>query len=230
MWKRHLLIMGMGLLGLAALGSNLLRIERVKAARDFDPGRWERDDLRAVVEKVNEEFRRDWAARGLRHAERAPSLAVLRRLSLGLTGTIPSLEEIRAVEKVPESQQFEWWLSRLFEDRRYADYWAERLARAYVGTEEGPFLLFRRRRFVAWLSDRLHASDMGYAELARHVLSDEGLWTDKPTVNFVTVTSKQNTEGNPPDPVRLAARTTRAFLGMRIDCLDRKSTRLNSSH
>ena len=55
MWKRHLLIMGMGLLGLAALGSNLLRIERVKAARDFDPGRWERDDLRAVVEKVNEE-------------------------------------------------------------------------------------------------------------------------------------------------------------------------------
>ena len=29
------------------------------------------------------------------------------------------------------------------------------LARAYVGTEDGPFLIYRRRRFVSWLSDQL---------------------------------------------------------------------------
>ena len=47
------------------------------------------------------------------------------------------------------------WLDDLLADRRCADYLAERFARAFVGTEDGPFLLFRRRRFIAWLSDAL---------------------------------------------------------------------------
>jgi hypothetical protein len=43
------------------------------------------------------------------------------------------------------------------------------------------------------------------------------LWTDKPEVNFLTATFDSN-DGKA-DPVRLAARTSRAFLGLRIDCL-----------
>lgn len=219
MWKRHLLFLGLCLVGLSGLGASLLRTERVRTPRDFWSDRVSASGLQQTVDRIDAAFRSDWESKKLQSAARAASNTVVRRLALGLMGTIPSLEELRALEEVPEHDRIEWWLSRVLEDRRFSDYVGERLARAYVGTEDGPFLLFRRRRFVAWLSDRLHKADMGYDEMVRHLLSDEGLWTDNPTVNFVTVTIAPDKDDNPPDAVRLAARTARAFLGVRVDCL-----------
>ena len=71
---------------------------------------------------------------------------------------------------------------------------AERFARAYVGVENGQFLIYRRRRFVLWLSDRLH-ENLRYDQLVRELLTDEGLWTDSPAVNFVTATIDDNEVG-----------------------------------
>jgi hypothetical protein len=217
-WKRNLLFVGLSLVGAASLAGALLQRERIREPENFRPKQWQRSDLGEVVEQVNREFRASWQARGLRSAPRADDLTIARRLSLGLTGTIPSLEEIRALESVPEGERVQWWVARLVEDRRYADYVAERLARAYVGTENGPFLVFRRRRFVSWLSDQLHENEP-YDEVVRKLIDSEGIWTSSPPVNFVTVTIDQD-EGGQPDPVRLAGRTSRAFLGMRIDCLE----------
>jgi len=78
-------------------------------------------------------------------------------------------------------------------------------------------LTYRRRRFLIWLAERLH-ENAAYDDIVTPLICDDGLWTDSPAVNFVTVTSDQN-NNNQPDPIRLAGRTTRAFLGTRIDCL-----------
>ncbi len=167
-----------------------------------------------VVGEVDAEFAAYWDQLGLQPAGAADALTVCRRLSLALTGTVPSLEEIRRLEQISESQRVGWWLGHLCADRRCADYLAERFARVYVGIEEGPFLVFRRRRFTTWLSDRLHAN-VPYDEIVRQLISETGVWTEKPAVNFLTVTSD---EGKP-DEMRLAGRTTRAFLGVRLDCM-----------
>jgi hypothetical protein len=225
-WTRNLLFIGLSLCGVAALAGSLYNGNRIADPESYQPQRYERDDFRHVVEQVNADFRGQWQTAALQHAPRADDLIIARRLSLGLTGTVPSLEEIRALEAQPEAQRIEWWLSRLLEDRRYSDYVAERFARAYVGTENGPFLVYRRRRFVSWLSDRLY-ENYPYDQLARRLLSDEGLWTDSPAVNFVTVTLDKNND-NEPDEIRLAARTARAFLGMRIDCLQCHDDRLGN--
>jgi hypothetical protein len=145
-------------------------------------------------------------------------LTVARRISLGLTGTIPSLEEIRQFESWPDGGRVERWLRETLADRRYADFVAERLARAYVGVEDGPFLLYRRRRFVSWLSDQL-SDNVAYDRIVRQLISESGLWTDTPATNFVTVTIQPNGDTGP-DPNRLAARVARAFLGIRIDCAE----------
>ncbi len=226
MWIRNVLFIGLSLCGVGALAGGLYNGNRIADPENYQPQRYERDDFRQVVEQVNAEFRGDWQTAELQHAPRADDLIIARRLSLGLTGTVPSLEEIRALEAQPEAQRSEWWLSRLLEDRRYSDYVAERLARAYVGTENGPFLVYRRRRFVSWLSDRLH-ENYPYDQLVRRLISDEGLWTDTPAVNFVTVTLDKNND-NRPDEIRLAGRTARAFLGMRIDCLQCHDDRLGN--
>ncbi len=77
-------------------------------------------------------------------------------------------------------------------------------------------ILYRRRRFVAWLADQL-AQNRPYDQLVRELIASEGLWTNKPATNFLSVTVQTDSK-NQPDPVRLAGRVTRAFLGLRLDC------------
>lgn len=226
MWLRNLVFIALCLAGFGALAANLLSSSRIRNPQSFAPERYEQPDLREIVTQVDEQFRQRWQTEGLPAARKADELAIVRRLSLGLTGTVPSLEELRHLERHSRGEQVEWWLSRLLEDRRYADYVAERLARAYVGTEEGPFVFYRRRRFVAWLGDRLQ-ENAAYDQVVRMLLSDTGLWTSNPAVNFLTVTLDDNKEEQP-DEKSLAGRTTRAFLGMRIDCLQCHDDRLGN--
>lgn len=174
-------------------------------------------DMAQTARAIDASFEKQWEEEELQCAPRADDLKIARRISLALTGAIPSLEDIRRLEAMESEQRIEWWISSLLETRRCTDYMAERLARAFVGTENGPFLVFRRGRFVSWVSDRLY-ENYPYDELTRRLLADTGLWTDSPPVNFVSVTIDNN-ESNQPDPIRLAARTSRAFIGLRIDCL-----------
>jgi hypothetical protein len=136
-------------------------------------------------------------------------------LSLGLTGTIPSLQEIRQFE-ARDGDRLQWWLDGLLRDGRFHDYLAERLARAYVGTEDGPFIIYRRRRFVSWLSDQVR-DNRPYNQVVHDMIASDGVWTGEPAVNFIVVTADQ-AKKNKPDPERLAGRVARAFLGVRLDC------------
>lgn len=230
MWARNFLFILLCLAGLGMIASSLLDRNRIDTPNTFTGGQARlvstsppmksdsaSEEWPQITSRINAEFEKHWQAQGLSHAEKANEFAIVRRLSLALTGTIPSVEEIRALERVKPEDRVEWWVAHLLEDRRFADYVAERLARAYVGTEDGPFILYRRRRFVTWLADHLHRNER-YDKIVTELIADTGLWNASPAVNFVTVTAQQN-KGNKPDEIRLAGRTTRAFLGMRIDCL-----------
>jgi hypothetical protein len=202
------------------LGGGLALARGVLLPAQLTPPRAEQASARPVplgpiVEQVNAAVRRQWAEKGLQPAPPAPELAVVRRLSLALTGSIPSLEELRHYETRPPEGRIESWLDDLLHDRRAADYLAERFARALVGNEDGPFIVFRRRRFSTWLSDAILAN-RPYDALVRDLIADQGIWTDHPATNFVSVTYTEDTKT--PDPERLAARVSRAFLGIRLDC------------
>lgn len=173
--------------------------------------------FREVVERVDQATQDQIDRAALQCAAGADSLVVCRRLSLALAGSGMSLEEIRAIEQIPEEQRVAWWVEHLLSSQRWADYFSQRLARACVGTHQGPFVLFRRRKFNTWLSEQL-AKDTPYDEIVRQMIASEGLWTDTPAVNFVTATMDEQNNGRA-DPIRLAGRTSRAFLAMRIDCL-----------
>lgn len=172
--------------------------------------------MQEVVDLVNAARRAGMDDRSLRGASAADWLTTCRRISLALVGSGVSLEEIRTLERLPEEQREAAHLKNLLGDPRFHGYWAERWTRYLVGADEGPFVVYRRRRFRHWLTDQL-AANRGYDQIVRDLITAEGLWTDRPEVNFLTVTFDSN-DGNP-DPIRLAARTSRAFLGLRIDCL-----------
>ncbi len=216
MWIRNLLFLSLVLVGATALSAVLFPAVLPTRPRHNHGPAFTSADLARIVAKVNASFRARWFAASLEPAPRAAELTIARRLALGLIGRIPSLQEIRQLEVYQGAQRLDWWLAGLLEDRRSSDYLAERLARVFVGTEDGPFLIYRRRRFVSWLSDEL-LQNRPYDVLVRELVAATGLWTDSPATNFLTVTVMQG-DKNQPNAERLAGRVTRAFLGIRLDC------------
>ena len=75
---------------------------------------------------------------------------------------------------------------------------AELEARPGVGRDYSPRHLFDR--VPAVLADQLHRTGddaVAYDQLVRQLIADKGLWTDAPSVNFVTVTLDQNNDNAP---------------------------------
>jgi len=170
--------------------------------------------LGAAVARLNEQFHKQWKAENVQVVDTVDDFSVLRRLSLAMFGTVPSLEDIRAFEADDQSNKIDRWVVKMLQDSRYSDYFAERLARSLVGVEEGPFIVFRRDRMTAWLAEQLH-KDASWSQMTKELIDAEGLWTDRPAANFITVARIED-EGL--DVNKLAGRTVRTFLGQRIDC------------
>ena len=170
-------------------------------------------DLKVAVARLDRELGRRWKAESVTPTPPAPDLQVLRRLSLALHGTNPSLEEIRQFEDDRRPDRLEHFTRRLLADVRFADYFAERLARGFVGTEGGQFVTYRRERFVDWLAERMQ-KNTPYDVLVREMIATEGLWTGQPATNFITAAVNNGAV----DANKLAGKSVRAFLGQRIDC------------
>jgi hypothetical protein len=180
----------------------------------------EPSELMPVERQIDAEFARRWTDQHVTPAPGAPALQVLRRLSLALHGSVPSLEEIRQFEEDsrPEVEKLNDWTRHMLADPRFSDYFAERLARAFVGKEDGQFVIYRRDRFVAWLSKQLKEGTP-YDDIVRQMIASEGIATDRPATNFVVAAHDNADEkGNKLDENKLAGKTVRAFLGQRIDC------------
>lgn len=171
-------------------------------------------ELEGPVARLDAWFQKRWEEEGVLPAAPADELTVFRRMSLALFGAVPSLEEIRAFEQDTESGRIHRWLAVMLKDPRYSDYMADRLSRSLVGVEQGPFIIFRRDRLTDWLSEQLQR-DVSWSQMTRDLIAAEGLWTDHPSANFITIARMENEEL---DENKLAGRTVRAFLGQRIDC------------
>lgn len=176
----------------------------------------EQDSIANAIQEINELWSASLEERGMQPADPADWMTNCRRISLALVGNGLSLEEIRQLEQVPKPAREAAHLQNLLKDPRFHHYWAERWTRFLVGTDGGQFIVYRRRRFKIWLAE-VFAANRRYDQMVRDLITAEGLWTDQPQVNFLTATFDSN--NNQADPVRLAARTSRAFLGLRIDCL-----------
>lgn len=171
------------------------------------------DELPSVVAEIDGYFEELWEQQELTPAQPADEILLLRRLALSLMGTVPSLEEIRQFEPDDQPDRIERWTQRYVNDPRFADYFAERLARCFVGVDGGQFIVFRRDRFVSWLSDQL-AANTPYDQIVRQMISSKGLWTGEPQTNFIT----SAVANGDLDENKLAARSVRAFLGQSMDC------------
>jgi hypothetical protein len=181
----------------------------------FDQGMTQDADFRSTLAQLNASFRQTWAAENLEPAAPADDLTVARRMSLALTGTVPSLEEIRQFERLPAGQRLDVWANYLLKDRRFGDYFGSRLTTVFVGTLDGPLISYRKRKFRAWVGENL-MKNTSYGQLVRQMISDQGLNTESPAVNWIAATYDDDRKS--PDIEKLTVRLSRSFLGLRLDC------------
>ena len=226
LWLRNAVILGALVAAVLWGVSELLKPPMVHAGSNPGLPKAKLEDVLRTAQAVDADFRKDWSQKQLQPTAKADDLTLVRRLSLALTGSIPSLQEIRMLESLQGADVAQWWLTHLLGDRRTSNYLAERLVRVYVGIENGPFLIYRRRRLVDWLSEALQ-KNRPYDQVARSLIDAKGVWTTSPEVNFITVTNQMNNKG--PDETKLAARVSRAFLGVQMDCVQCHDGKLGST-
>ena len=97
-------------------------------------------DRESIVHRIDRLFSDRWHEAGLEPAVPTDDLTLYRRLSLVLLGTVPSLEEIRLFESDGSPDRIDRWTDQMLSDRRFADYFARRFSRFFVGADEGQFL------------------------------------------------------------------------------------------
>jgi hypothetical protein len=170
-------------------------------------------DVRAAADHVDAILQDRWAYEAIEPAARADDLQVYRRLALALGGTAPSLEEIGRFESDSSPDRLRRWTERFINDSRFVEYFAARLADAFVDPIAEDLKPHQRERFRRWLGESLQEGTP-YSEIAGEMIAGHGVYADHPATTFVALEISIGDEA----AQRLAARTARGFLGQRIDC------------
>ncbi|QDV36836.1 DUF1549 domain-containing protein [Tautonia plasticadhaerens] len=174
-------------------------LDRVPDARAIDVG-----TLDAMVAD------RLGASPDLPRAGRTTDEVFLRRASIDLTGRPPTPEELHAFldddDPDKRARAIDALLDRPEFGASWASYWSDTI-RHRVPPPELTFLDYDP--FEGWLADRLN-QDEPWDRVVRAILAAEGTVADRPELAFVAF--------HQADPVKLAAETSRVFLGLQIQC------------
>jgi hypothetical protein len=131
----------------------------------------------------------------------------LRRLSLDLTGRLPSSESVRAFVEDRSRSKRTKAIDALIASPEYIDHWSVKWgdllqsSRKYLG-EKGAY------EFQQWIRDAI-ATNRPYDALVRELLTARGSSYDNPAANYFRVTR---------DAKPAMEKTTQVFLGVRMVC------------
>lgn len=156
---------------------------------------------------IDERLAAEWKALGLRPAGPSSDAEFLRRVSLDLTGTLPTPDEVRAFLASTDPKKREALIDRLLERPEYTDYWA---------LKWGDLLRAHRKHlgdkglasFNTWLRSALRENRPA-DRLARELLTAQGnLYAAGPVAFFYVDKT----------PSELAETTAQVLLGVRLQC------------
>ncbi len=158
----------------------------------------------ASIDSILEEA---WKEKGITPASRATDAEFLRRVTLDLTGTIPTEPELVAFLKKPDRAKK---IDELLANPAYAAFMAETFALALYGyeskfdTARGPLEVWLKRKFEA---------NEPWDKVVTQLLTATGASEVVAPVNFV---GRHLPDGNRPE--EMAVKASRMFLGMRLGC------------
>jgi hypothetical protein len=139
----------------------------------------------------------------------ADDATFLRRVTLDMTGQLPTAEEVRSflADATPTKAKRAKMIDKLIARPSYTDYWTIKWgdllqsSRKYLG-EKGTFA------FREWIRDSI-ATNKPYDKMVRELLTSRGSSYEDPAANFYRITR---------EPKPTMEKTTQVFLGVRMVC------------
>jgi len=152
-----------------------------------------------------------WARLGIRPSEEVDDATLIRRLSLDICGTLPTVEEVRAFEADRRPGRRTRLINRLLDRPEYAAYFAMKWAdilrnrgKGYSTSKQRPGTAL----FAGWIRDSL-ATNKPYDQFVAEILTATGSQRENPpTVWYRQVRTS----------VDYVESVAQAFLGVRIQC------------
>lgn len=162
-----------------------------------------------VLARVNETLVSLWGEQGVVPVERASDVQLLRRAYLDLAGRTPTVTEVRQFLNDDNVNRYERLVDKLIESPDHASQLAA-VWRSFLIPEGVNLDAFGgRASFEQWLAKRF-SSGAPYDQIVRELLLAEGRLAQSGPLLFYSALKL--------DADQLAARTSRAFLGMRLEC------------
>ncbi len=162
-----------------------------------------------VVKQIDLILERLWEKETVEPVSVASDEVLLRRVYLDLAGRTPTVTEVRSFLKDSQPGRYERLVERLVASPDHASHFATTWRTFLIpeGVDLSPF--GGREAFDRWLADRF-ARNEPYDEVVRKLLLAEGRLSQPGPLLFYTALKL--------DPDQLAARTSRVFMGIRLEC------------
>jgi hypothetical protein len=159
---------------------------------------------------IDEHVRRVWSERSLKPSGPATDEEFLRRVTLDLTGNIPTAEasERYAADMDPGKRVAA--IDELLASPAHSAYWAQLWTIALMDWTAYGFETFDRIAFRDWLRDQF-AARVPWNKLSRAILGATGDQVRNPAVNFGIKYLQES-------PEAFATRVTKTFFGVRLQC------------
>jgi hypothetical protein len=162
-----------------------------------------------LTNRVDNELAAQWQKNAIHPVEAASDAEFMRRVYLDLTGRIPTVTEAREFFDDTSPSRREQLVDRLLNHRDHATHMAALWRAILIPAEVDLARLGGTQKFEEWLADRF-ASKEPYDKIVSDLLLAEGRLADSGPLLFYAAL-KMN-------PEELAAKTSRAFLGVRLEC------------
>ncbi|MEM7230757.1 MAG: DUF1549 domain-containing protein, partial [Planctomycetota bacterium] len=186
---------------------------RASSSRNKTKSRSKLKTAAELAAEVDEMLKALWAEEFIEATETTSDELLLRRLSLDVRGVIPHTEEIERFVADRDKNKLSKWAGWFLDSPDYADYFSEVWEHILLG-RRGDSDGLDREGFRKWLR-RAFLTGTPYDEIARNLLSSEGVPEDNAAVNFMLRFGSRDPQEMATD---LAARVSRVFLGTRIEC------------
>lgn len=163
-------------------------------------------EVRSRIDSILDQL---WKQEDIQAVDRADDLQLLRRAYLDLAGRTPSVTEVRRFMNDPSENRYPVLIDNLLESPDHASQMAA-VWRSFLIPEGIDLNAFGgREAFEKWLAERFAKGDP-YDQIVRQLLLAEGRLSQSGPLLFYSALKLNADE--------LAARTSRVFLGMRLEC------------
>jgi hypothetical protein len=162
-----------------------------------------------LTQRVDEKLAAQWAKQGIPPVGAASDAEFMRRVYLDLTGRVPSVTEARDFLGDPSPDRREQLVDRVLAEHDHATHFAAVWRQILLPDGVDPSRYGGSVKFDEWLAERFEAN-VPYDQVVRELLLADGRVSESGPLLFYAAVRL--------NPEELAARTSRAFLGVRMEC------------